>query len=258
MSNEPGLDGGTILLGVEKEQMNLFPQYMAVGIGDPDKVSSDLASGCASKFNIPVRVDVTREIVDVRVDVPELNASQKPLYFKSMGLPRGALRRIGSTDQHCTDDDLIGFFQSKAQEAYDSSIVDSATWDDIDPAAVEAYRRARAEANPDAEELNWSDEEILHALGAVTKRGGDYIVTATGLLVFGKAAALRRIVPAHRVDYVRVTGKEWVSGSDHRFESLDMRGPMFLLLQRIMAAVLDDLPKTFRVDDVSGQRTDVP
>lgn len=33
---------------------------------------------------------------------------------------------------------------------------------------------------------------------------------------------------------------------------------MFSLLPRIMAAILDDLPKTFRVDDASGQRTDVP
>ena len=38
MSNEPGLDGGTILLGVEREQLNLFPQYVAVGVGDdPEK-----------------------------------------------------------------------------------------------------------------------------------------------------------------------------------------------------------------------------
>lgn len=262
MSNEPGLEGGTILLGVEKEQMNLFPQYIAVGVEDPDKVSSDIASGCASKFNSPVRVDVSREVVDgrvvVRVDVPELSSSQRPLYFKGMGLPRGALRRIGSTDQHCTDDDLTGFFQSKAQEAYDTLVIDGATWDDVDLDAVDSYRRARGEANPDAEELNWSNEEVLHALGAITKRGGEYVVTATGLLVFGKTAALRRIMPAHRVDYVRVPGKEWVSGGDHRFESVDMRGPMFSLLPRIMAAILDDLPKTFRIDDASGQRTDMP
>ncbi|MFW6412861.1 MAG: helix-turn-helix domain-containing protein, partial [Oceanicaulis sp.] len=50
LSNEPELGGGTILLGVEREQA-LFPQYEVVGIEDPDKLSSDIASGCASKFN---------------------------------------------------------------------------------------------------------------------------------------------------------------------------------------------------------------
>lgn len=262
MSNEPDLGGGTILLGVERE-LALFPQFIVVGVGDdPEQVANDIASGCASMFNTPVRIDITRERIGdktiVRLDVPELNASQKPLYLKNLGLPRGAFRRIGASDQHCTDDDLTAFFQSKAQEAFDSHVVESATWEDLDPDAIEAYRRARREANPFAEELNWSDEDVLYALGAVT-RGPDRLqVTATGLLVFGKAAALRRIVPAHRVDYIRVPGKEWVSGGADRFESLDMRGSVLGLLSRIMAAILDDLPKTFRVDDASGRREDVP
>ncbi|HVE20394.1 MAG TPA: ATP-binding protein [Acidocella sp.] len=263
LSNEPGLEGGTILLGVEREQMNLFPQYVVVGVGDdPDKVSSDLASGCATKFNIPVRVDISREKIGskivVRVDVPELNPSQKPLYFKGQGLPRGAFRRIGPTDQRCTDDDLVAFFQSKAQDSYDSSIIDSASLEDMDQEALSAYRRARAEANPVAEELNWPDDEMLHALGAVAKRSDGYQVTETGLLVFGKSSALRRISPAHRVDYIRVQGKEWVSNTEHRFDSLDLRGPLVSLIPRIMATILDDLPKTFRVEDRSGMRTDMP
>lgn len=263
MSNEPGLDGGTILLGVEREQMNLFPQYVPVGIGpDPDKISADLATGCATKFNVPVRVDISREQFGsstvVRVDVPELTAGQKPVYFKGQGLPRGAFRRIGTTDQRCTDDDLIAFFQSKAQDAYDSSVFEGASLDDIDPEAVESYRRSRIEANPSAEELNWSDNDLLHALGAITKRGFDYAVTATGLLVFGRSSSLRRLSPAHRVDYMRIPGKEWVSDTENRFEALDMRGPLVSLVPRLMAAILDDLPKTFRIDDVSGRRVDYP
>lgn len=262
MSNEPDLGGGTILLGVEKE-LALFPQFAVVGVGgDPEQVANDVASGCASMFNTPVRIDITREQIDaqvvVRLDVPELNPSQKPVYLKNLGLPRGAFRRIGATDQHCTDDDLTAFFQSKAQEAFDSHVVESATWEDLDLDAVEAYRRARREANPLAEELNWSDVDILHALGAVTKGPAGLQVTATGLLVFGKTAALRRISPAHRVDYIRVPGKEWAGGGVDMFESIDMRGPVLGVLSRIMAAILDDLPKTFRVDDASGRREDVP
>lgn len=262
LSNEPDLGGGTILLGVEKEQA-LFPQFEVVGVGDdPDKVSSDLASGCSTKFNVPVRVDISREMIGgnavIRIDVPELNPAQKPLYFKKLGLPRGAFRRIGPSDQHCTDEDLTAFFQSKAQESFDSHIVDGASWDDIDPEAIEAYRRARKEANPHAEELNWSDEEVLHALGGLVKDADGAKITATGLLVFGKSSALRRISPAHRVDYMRVPGKEWVSRGETQFESLDMRGPIIMVLSRVLSSVLDDLPRTFRVDDASGQREDVP
>lgn len=261
LSNEPGLSGGTILLGVEKE-LALFPQFKVIGIDDPDSISNDLASGCASMFNIPARVDVSHERVSgkvvIRIDVPELSASQKPLYLKNLGLPRGALRRIGSSDQHCTDDDLTAFFQSKAQESYDSHVIDGATWEDIDKTSIEAYRRAREEANPYAEELKWNDQDVLHALGGVTRSGEHVAITATGLLVFGTSAALRRLTPAHRIDYVRVPGKEWVSGSEYHYESHDMRGPIINLLSRVMATILDDLPTTFRFDDNSGKRTDVP
>lgn len=149
------------------------------------------------------------------------------------------------------------FFNQYPQDAYDSCVVESASLEDIDPEAVAAYRRARLEANPAAEELNWSDDEMLHALGATTKRSEGYQITTTGLLVFCKAAALRRLSPAHRVDYIRVQGKEWVADTEHRFESLDMRGPMIALVSRVMSTILDDLPKTFRVDD-SGMRVDRP
>ena len=36
LSNEPGLDGGPILLGVDKEEA-LFPLYSTIGVSNPDK-----------------------------------------------------------------------------------------------------------------------------------------------------------------------------------------------------------------------------
>lgn len=262
LSNEPGLDGGTILLGVDKEEA-LFPLYSAIGVSNPDKLSSDIASACASLFNLPVRVDIRADVVDggvvLRVDVPELQANQKPLYFKATGLPRGAFRRIGPTDVRCTDEDIQAFFQGKAVDPHDARIVADARWDDLDPAAISAYRKARAEANPSAEELNWSDEDMLHSLGAIHRRDGLAQITVTGILVFGKAASIRRLFPAHRVDYIRVPGNAWVVNPDIGFESLDMRGPIVSIIPRIIAAITDDLPKTLVPgDSLSGQRTETP
>ena len=61
LANEPDLGGGWLLLGVVREEMALFPGYEVEGITDPDKVSSDIASQCATKFNLPLRVDITTE-----------------------------------------------------------------------------------------------------------------------------------------------------------------------------------------------------
>lgn len=43
-ANEPGLDGGYLLLGVTPVEDSFWPMYDAEGVSDPDKVQSDLAS----------------------------------------------------------------------------------------------------------------------------------------------------------------------------------------------------------------------
>lgn len=262
LSNEPGLEGGTILLGVEKEE-SLFSFYRPAGIKDPDRLSSDIASACATMFNIPVRVSIRPERVSdvtlLRVDVPELPQNQKPLYFKSTGLPRGAFRRIGPTDVKCSDEDLQAFFQGKVSDPIDGRVIADCTLEDIDPTAVAAYRKARADVNPLAEELNWSDEDMLHSLGAIRRSEGSFRATMAGLLTFGKSAALRRLAPAQRVDYIRVPGRAWVQDPDARFDAIDMRGPLITLVGRVIAAIVDDLPKTLVIEDgMTGQRNETP
>jgi ATP-dependent DNA helicase RecG len=61
-----------------------------------------------------------------------------------------------------------------------------------------------------------------------------------------------------RVDYIRVAGREWVRSPDERFDSLDILGPLMLAIPRAMSAVLDDIPKSFRLPGNTNQREDVP
>jgi len=70
------------------------------------------------------------------------------------------------------------------------------------------------------------------------------------MLLFGTRMALRRELPAVRLDYIRVPGKEWVSDSENRFTTtVDMRGPLLQLVERAQAAVMDDLPKGFELKE---------
>ena len=262
LSNEPDLGGGTILLGVSRDD-GLFPFYSASGVNDPDKISSDLASACATTFSQPVRISITPELVGdsvvLRVDVPELPSGQKPVYFKSQGLPRGAFRRVGPTDVRCAEADLFAFFQGKDQESFDFRVPKDAYWDDIDPAALAAYRRSRAEANPAAEELNWSDEDLVFALGGARRVDGHLRPTTAGILLFGKSPSIRRLFPSHRVDYIRVRGTAWMPDPEAQLEAIDMRGNIMSLIGRVIAAISDDLPKTLAIgESLSGQRTEAP
>ena len=262
-ANEPGLGGGWLVLGVVREEMTLFPSYQVEGVPQPDKLCATLATQCRESFNVPVRVELSTEQVEGRAVVvafvPEAPPQDKPIFFKAQGLPKGALRRVGSVDQHCTDDDLAVLYQGRQRESFDAGLVPDATLDDLAPAALADYRQARAAANPDAEELRWSDEDLLRALGCIGQDAqGRWRPTVAGLMLFGNTLALRRCFPMTRVDYIRVPGREWVPDPDRRFDTIELRDSLFRLIRRAQAAVLDDLPKGFALNEGDLQRQDKP
>lgn len=262
-ANEPGMGGGWLALGIVREELALFPAYEAEGITNPEKIASDIANQCRDVFNIPLRVDISTENVQgknvIVVFVPEAQPQDKPIFFKAQGLPRAAFRRIGSTDQRCTEDDMAVFYQGRQQESFDAGIVADASLDDLSPDAIADYRKSRAEANPDAEELRWSDAELLQALGSTRRdQRGEWKPTVAGLILFGKSSALRRCFSMTRVDYIRVPGRDWVPDPDHRFDTVELRDPLFRLIRRAQATILDDLPKSFGLSEGGLQRQDKP
>lgn len=263
-ANEPGLDGGYLLLGADwstNEKGDTV--YHAAGIPDPDRLQRDLATQCASSLNVTVRPDIQLETVDGKavlvVYVPEADVTQKPVYLKSTGLPLGAFRRIGSSDQRCVDDDLwVLRGESQPVHGPDQSPLPDARLDDFDPTAIAAYRRERARINPQAEELDYSDEEMLEALGMLRRVEDRLQPTLAGIVLFGKPLALRRLLPMVRIDYIRVPGNEWVEDPENRFQSIDIRKPLLLALPQAEASIIDELPKGFRLPEGQLQSVQEP
>lgn len=261
-ANEPGLQGGTLLLGVVRDETDLFSPYVVEGVAQPDALSAALATQCREQFNLPVRVQIASEQISGKtvlvVTVPEAQPGDKPVFIKSRGLPKGAFRRVGSTDQQCTEDDLLALYQGRQVESFDYTVLPDTSMADFSPEAIADYRKVRADANADAEELRWSDEELLESLGCARRHAGTLTPTVAGLLLFGKPQALRRVYPMTRVDYIRVPGKEWVPDPERRFDSVEIRDFLFRTIRRALAAVLDDLPKAFGLTEGDPQRKDKP
>lgn len=259
-ANEPGLGGGHLLLGVTWEDE--AQGYVVTGIANPDQIQADLATQCAITLNRPMRPEIWTEIVEgkplVCLYVPEAQAGDKPFFIAKRGLPQGAYRRIGSTDQRCNEDDLLVFAQHRQHQSYDQTQVADARLEDLDPAAVDLYRKERERAYPAAEELGWSDAELLQALGAVEIVDGMPVPTVAGVLLFGTKIALRRLFPMMRIDYIRVPGTVWVSDPEHRFDTVEIRDPLMRAALRAQASILDDLPKAFSLPEGQLYRKDQP
>lgn len=262
-SNEPGLGGGALLLGVEREEhAGTEPKYVVRGISNPDRIQADLASFCSSGFNVPIRPQTTPGIIDgkvvIGVEIPEVSPSQKPVYLKSLGISKGAFRRIGSSNQVCSDEDISLLFDGRGHETFDVSIIRESSIEDIDLDVVEEYRRIRQERGDDPEVLSWSDLELLDALGCIKQVNGKPIPTVVGIIVFGTKKALRKWFPLARVDYIRVRGNEWIEDPNTRFESIELRDSLFRLIQKAQGIIIESLPTSFSLIDGGSQRTDSP
>lgn len=264
-ANEPGLDGGYLLLGVDWSVNNKGDTvYIPAGLVDPDKIQKDLATQCATQLNVTLRPYMQVELVNgcalLVVYVPELESHLKPVYKQATGLPKGAYRRIGSTDQRCVDEDLW-VLRGTHQSMYgpDSSVMPYARMEDFDPQVIELYRRERARVNTNAEELLYNNEDLLEALGAVRREGDQLLPTLAGVLLFANPIALRRLLPMVKIDYIRIAGLEWVEDPHKRFQSsIEVRKPLLQALSAAEASIIDDLPKGFHLPEGQLQSIQEP
>lgn len=258
-ANEPDNGGGYFVLGVVRDEDRLFPEYHIVGVDDVDKVQTMLATVCRDSIQPPLRPTIWTETrkgkTVVIAYIAEAQPHEKPIFVKSRGIMNGSFRRIGSTDQKCTDEDLAFLIQSRGHQSFDKTILPNTSLADFEPRAVQEYRNLRAKVSPTASELSYSDEELLDAIGAVEMHDGLRCATVAGLLLFGKQTVLRKHFPMTRVDYIRVPGREWLP--DERVD-LEMREALILLIPRLINQIMEDLPKALAFSETSPLREDLP
>lgn len=261
-SNEPGLGGGYLILGVAEERDQNGPVYSIAGVQNPEKIIEDLSSQCRSVFNKPISIEIRQEFIEdkvvIGVYVPEANPGSKPIFFKNQGLPQGAFRRVGSCDVKCTEDDLLILYENRNIESFDYTVLSDADFEDLDPMAVAEYRKEREAIHPNAEELRWSDEELLQSIGCLRRISGELKPTISGILLFGTQISIRKFFPSMRVDYIRESGNQWISDIENRFTSLEIRGPLINTIRRTLVAITDDLPKAFSLPEGTVQRNEIP
>ena len=261
-ANEPELDGGYLLFGVATRPTLFEREYRAEGLENPEKIQADFVTQCAGSFNIPIRPQIDVQDVGgktvVVAYIPEAASTDKPVYLKKRGLPAGAFRRLGPTDHSCSEDDLIVLYAGRQAEPHDSSIIVDASMSDIDPSMIDEYRKLRKAVHPTAEELNWPDDDLLRAFGCAKVVDGRLKPTVAGVLLFGTPMALRRCFPMMRIDYIRVPGKQWVEDPDHRFDTIEIRKPLFAAIRQAQVAIVEDLPMAFSLPEGQLQSTETP
>lgn len=266
-SNEPRRGGGFILFGVREtsSQDEDAPRYEVCGVAEPDRLTNQLVAKCSDDtLNHPVRPEIDTVVDEatgravVIVHVPEAPDSAKPVYLRRHGLPRGAFRRISGHDVRCNDDDIAALFH-RGTATFDETVVPDLCFDDLDPAAFAAYRRLRAQLDPDAQELSLTDQELAKSIVAAKgARGAEPSPTIAGLITLGSHAALRRVGPLFRIDYIRLPGTEWIEDPEQRGDTIELLEPLLLAIPKVVQNILADIPRSTRIHSDKIEREEVP
>lgn len=259
-SNTIGLGGGYLLFGI-KDRTETSP-YSLAGVHKPEKIQNDLATQCKTNFNIPVHPEIQVEIIDgktiIAAYIPEAEPSQKPVYIQSLGMDKGSYIRIGACDLLCTDNDFAALFAERNSTPYDTSSLNHLSMNDLDPDAIEEYRRLRSIADSSASELKLDNRSLLLSLKCICEVNGTPRPTIAGLYLFGKRETLKTEFPSNRLDYIRVQGTTWNPGLTKSYYTLEINEGLFSLLPRAESAIMDDIPRTIGLPDSGLIRDDYP
>lgn len=222
--------GGAIVLGIKQENGKTVKQ----GVKHPQKLVDDLVSTVGEKFNtcpvINPRVERQGAKSFVVIEVQEALRYEKPIYIKDAGPAKGGYKRVGSADLRLTDKDLQRFYQGRLHSP-DAQILPSASRADLDGKTLALFKNLRRALRPDSREAGLSGEGLLKAYGLTPKNSRG--LSAAGLLLFGKAAAVRKHFPHFSVDVIRIKGTEWGKDKDP-FLSTDLQGNLLNLRSQVV------------------------
>jgi ATP-dependent DNA helicase RecG len=182
-ANRPG--GGVVVFGLDESR-----GFEIVGVGDLKRLQEEVSGAASDQMEPAIRPVFTVDEIDGKIiaaiEVEEVPAAQKPCFYKSAGLPKGAYIRVGNTNRPMTEYEVFGYLSGRGQPTNDEESVLSATVDDLNRELLDGYLERMRKARPRAGFLEGPLQEILARLHVVRHDKDILRPTLAGLLMFGK------------------------------------------------------------------------
>jgi len=198
-------EGGEIYLGVEDDGVptGLHPDHRNIG---------GLAALVANRTSPPLSVRVElHEVESVRIAVISVPKSRQLVSTSEGLLQRRRLKADGTPEavpfyphEFIQRQSSLGLLDQSALPLPGASV------EDLDPLERERLRQIIERYGGDQALLALSDEELDGALGITTRQRDSVQPTPTlaGLLVLGREAGIRRLIPTHEVAFQVLEGTD--------------------------------------------------
>lgn len=170
-------NGGVIIFGID-ENIN----YEIVGVYDPQDLQKKVTEQCKQMEPV-VRALFTVCEADgkmiVSAEIPGVDISERPVFYKGVGRIRGSYVRVGEADEPMSEYEVYSYDAFRKRTRDDIRVVEGARLSLFDKERLSMYLKAVKQERKNLAN-NFSDEEILELMG-VTINGTP---TVAGVMTF--------------------------------------------------------------------------
>ncbi|MGB7595475.1 MAG: ATP-binding protein [Erysipelotrichaceae bacterium] len=171
-------DGGIILFGLDETK-----GFDVVGVYEAQDLQHRIAEQCKQMQPVirPLFTvcDIDGKVV-VSAEIPGVDITDRPVYYKGAGRLKGSFIRVGEADEPMSDYEIYSYDAYRRRMHDDIRIAELADITQFDLSLIEKYINAVKENKPNVAKL--SNDEILELMGIV-KNGKP---TLSGVLCFSK------------------------------------------------------------------------
>lgn len=242
-------NGGIIVFGVDEKQ-----DYLEVGVYDAQDIQKKINEQCLQMEPIvrPVLTVVEKqEKFFVAAEIPAIDVTERPCYYKGRGRLKGSYTRIGDSDEPMTEYEVYSYEAYRKKYQDDIRIVPRATLADLDQNALAKYMILLKEGKPNLAKL--SDEKIYELMsitcaGAVTL-SSVFLFSPYPQAYFPQLCITAIVVPGNAVGEVDKDGARFL-------DNVRIEGPIPLMLENALQFVKRNMRHKTIINPETGKRED--
>ncbi|HSK04415.1 MAG TPA: RNA-binding domain-containing protein [Kofleriaceae bacterium] len=176
------IGGGVIVLGLDERS-----GFQTVGVQRPKQIQQDLANLC-DQMEPPLRAQIRPHVFEgktvIVAEVPEVDRSQKPCFYKGAGHLNGAYVRVADGNRKLSSYEVQLLIASRGQPRGDESPVETASLSSLDGKRVAGLLKAVRQRSRKLAELR--DDVVLRSLKVLVPVDGQIVPSLAGLLALGE------------------------------------------------------------------------
>jgi ATP-dependent DNA helicase RecG len=241
--------GGIIVLGIDESN-----DYQVCGVYDPQDVQHKVSEQCKQMHPEVRPILTTCEIggkIVISVEVPSMEISQRPVFYKGVGRIKGSYIRVGDADEPMTEYEVYSYeaYRKQLRDDIRPALGTNDTY--LDKAQINRYLNELRLNRPNTQ--NFSDNELLELMGIIK----DGVPTLTAILCFHKYP--QAVYPQLCITAVLIPGFSMgdINTNGERFlANKKIEGTIHQMTEAAVSFVAMNMRE--RVAVIDGKRVDSP